>query len=292
MNSAFATNDRLLRDLPLGVQADAGNRAEEPVSFRPQVRPLDVPVHAPNRAPEAEVRKGFTPAERDVLILENYDLVKSIARKIRARLPRGVDVDDLVGYGVVGLIEAIDRYDHGRSVPFEAFARPRVQGAILDALRAIDWVPRSVRRKAELLENTKENLRESLGRSPSRDEVAHAIGVSSEKLDRLERGARIRSITSLDAPVSNESDSPLSSLVAAENEDVLGEWESAEMTDEVVEAVARLPERERVAVQMYYLSERSLKDIGAELGVSESRACQLRRQGIERLRFKVRHHLE
>jgi RNA polymerase sigma factor for flagellar operon FliA len=277
---------------PLGAQTDALNRSPVEPMFRAPVRPLDLPIQTPNRPAEGESRRAFTKVERDALILGNYDLVKSIARKIRARLPRGVDGDDLVGYGVVGLIEAIDRYDHGRSVPFEAFARPRIQGAILDALRAVDWVPRSVRRKAELIDNTKESLRETLGRTPSRDEVAGKMGVTPEKLDRLERGARIRSITSLDAPLSTESESTLGALVAGEDDDVLAEWESAEVTDEVVEAVARLPERERVAVQMYYLSERSLKDIGSELGVSESRACQLRRQGVERLRFKVRHHLE
>ncbi|MCB9663716.1 MAG: FliA/WhiG family RNA polymerase sigma factor [Alphaproteobacteria bacterium] len=252
----------------------------------------DLPVQAPNRAPEAPSSQPFTPAERDALILGNYDLVKSIARKIRARLPRGVDVDDLIGYGVVGLIESIDRYDGSRSVPFEAFARPRIQGAILDALRAIDWVPRSVRRKADLLHSATEDIREKIGRAPNREELAKAVGVPVEKLERLERGARIRTITSLDAPVGGDGDATLGSMVAGESEDVLGDWEQAELTDEIVEAVKRLPERERVAVSMYYLGERSLKEIGSELGVSESRACQLRRQGVERLRFKVRHHLD
>lgn len=267
-------------------QGSVTNRA--PVAS-PQTtnRPVDAPVAIPNRAPEAA--PAFTEAERQQLILSNYDLVKAIARKIRSRLPRGVDVDDLIGYGVVGLIESIDRYDHSRSVPFEAFARPRIQGAILDALRALDWVPRSVRRKADLINSTRDDLRESLGRTPNREEMAGAIGIETDKLDRMERGARIRTLTSLDAPV-GDGDQTVGAFVASDD-DMLGAWEQLEMTEEVVDAVARLPERERVAVQMYYLEETSLKEIGAKLGVSESRACQLRRQGVERLRFKVRHHL-
>lgn len=267
------------------IDAAAVNRDAETVVFRAPARPQ--PADAPNRAPEG---RAFTAAEREQLIAVHFDTVKSIARKIRARLPKGVDVDDLVGYGVLGLIEAVDRYDAGRSVPFEAFARPRIQGAILDALRAVDWVPRSVRRKAELLESTRAQLREALGRDPNRDEVAVRLGVDADRLDRIERGARIRSLTSLDAPLGGDSDATVLSTLSTDD-DLLGDWELTEMTDEIVEAVRRLPDRERQAVTMYYLEERSLKDIGDDLGVSESRACQLRRQGVERLRHKVRHHL-
>ncbi|MCB9680842.1 MAG: FliA/WhiG family RNA polymerase sigma factor [Alphaproteobacteria bacterium] len=288
MTTRTATTPLSARPLAQAAQATSSNRAEEAVQLRTPTRLPDVPVEAPNRAPEA---RPFSPAEREALIINSYDLVKQIARKIRSRLPRGVDVDDLIGYGVVGLIEAIDRYDASRSVPFEAFARPRIQGAILDALRAIDWVPRSVRRKAELLDAANEDLKENLGRLPSREELAHAVGIPVDKLDRMERGARIRSIASLDAPLSGEGDATLGSVIA-NDDDMLGDWERMELTDEVVDSIDRLPERERVAVQMYYLEERSLKDIGLQLGVSESRACQLRRQGVERLRFKVRHHLD
>lgn len=269
------------------TSADAANRAG-----------LSAVQTTPNRAPDAPVETtnrpaiGFPASERDALILSHYDLVKAIARKIRSRLPRGVDVDDLIGYGVVGLIESIDRYDHSRSVPFEAFARPRIQGSILDALRAVDWVPRSVRRKADLLSSAREDFVENRGRTPNREELASAIGVPVSKMEKLERGARIRTIASLDAPLGGQTDTTLGATVASDEEDLVSQWETIELTDEVVEAVARLPEREQVAVQMYYLEESSLKDIGAALGVSESRACQLRRQGVERLRFKVRHHVD
>ncbi len=271
----------LLPSRPLGLVST--NRDSDTVVF-PTLTPVDVP----NRAPEA---RPITRAERQALISQNYDMVKGIARKIRARLPKGVDFDDLVSTGVLGLIEAVDRYDNSRSVPFEAFARPRIQGAILDSLRAVDWVPRSVRRKADLLDTTRASLREALGREPNREELAKRLGVDDARLERIERGARIRSVTSLDAPIGNDGDATVLSTLSTED-DMLGEWEMTEMTDEIVEAVRRLPDRERLAVTMYYLEERSLKDIGDDLGVSESRACQLRRQGVERLRFKVRHHLE
>ncbi len=287
---------RTLLDLAMPTnglaQASAGNRAEDVVVARTAFpvdvpnRQTDQPVQAPNRAPESP----FSYADRQRLVIENYAMVKSIARKIRARLPKGVELDDLISYGTLGLIEAIDRFDASRSVPFEAYARPRVQGAILDALRAVDWVPRSVRRKADTLATAREGLEERLGRSPTREEIAADVGIPVSKLERMERGARIRSVTSLDAPV-GDGETTLGATVASDD-DMFERWEMDELQEEVMDGINRLPDREKSAVEMYYLNERSLKEIGEELGVSESRACQLRRQGVERLRYKVRHHLE
>lgn len=231
-------------------------------------------------------------AARELELLEHYPMVQAIAGRIHQRLPRSVELDDLISAGVMGLLEAHERYDQDRSVPFGAYARPRVQGAILDALRAMDWVPRSVRRKADLLAEARDALRTSLGRTPNREEMARAIDVAPEQYDRLVVKAQLRKVLSLDVPLSDDEGARLVDVVAGDTLDTLEAWQEAELRALVHDAVRRLPERERLAVAGYYLHERQLKEIGADLGVSESRACQLRRQGVERVRFKIRTYLE
>ncbi|MBT3222915.1 MAG: sigma-70 family RNA polymerase sigma factor, partial [Proteobacteria bacterium] len=119
------------------------------------------------------------------LVLLYYPMVRAIACRIHRRLPKAVDVDDLIGAGVVGLIEALERFDPDRGIPFESYAKHRIRGAVVDALRAADWVPRSVRRKADLLDQTRQQLRDELGRRPTRNEMADALEIEPEKLDVL-----------------------------------------------------------------------------------------------------------
>jgi RNA polymerase sigma factor for flagellar operon FliA len=228
-------------------------------------------------------------AEREALIVRHTRTVKAVAREIRARLPSHVELDDLVGYGTVGLVIATDRFDRARSVPFEAYARSRIRGAILDALRKADWVPRGVRRRSRLIEGARARLTASLGRDPSRSEMARALDLALPEFDRLERTAVVRRIGSLDAPTSGETDASVLSTVASDD-DLQRDLEQIEFLGDLAAAVARLPERERLAVSLYYLDENGLKEVGEKLGVSESRACQLRSQGVERLRHKTRHH--
>jgi RNA polymerase sigma factor for flagellar operon FliA len=235
--------------------------------------------------------RGFSEAERARLAVENLKLVHSIARRIHARLPRSVELDDLVNEGFAGLLEAIDRYDGYRSVPLHLFARTRITGAILDMLRGLDWVPRTVRRRAEQLDHTRDSLQLRLGRAPNREEVAGALGVELDKLDRMERNAQIRRVTSLDAPTSPNSETPLVETLAVDDDPVEARCEE-ERRAAVMDAVDRLPPRERAAVRGFYLEELPLVEVGRALGVSESRASQLHRNGVERLRFKTREHYE
>ena len=221
------------------------------------------------------------------LILAHYPMVRSVAYRIHKRLPRQVEVDDLISAGVLGLIAACDRYDASRSVPFDTYARHRVRGAIVDALRAMDWVPRSVRRKADRLDNTRRNQRLHSGRRPTRDEMVTAMEISGEKYDTMVRDAEIRTLFSLDQPLSEESGTPLVEQIS-NDDDFLSDLESDQLKGQVIEAIRTLPDRERTTVAMYYLKETPLKEIGKVLGVTESRACQLRSQGVKRLRYRLR----
>ena len=221
-------------------------------------------------------------------VLQNYSMVRAIAYKIHQRLPRTVEVDDLVSVGVIGLMEAMDRYDAQRAVPFETYARHRIHGAIMDSLRAQDWVPRSVRRKADSLERTRTRLRENLGRTPTHSEMAADLNLTVDKLEQMIKGSEIRKVLSLDAPLATDNPTPLVEQVATSQEGVIHDWQEREVRSALVQAVRRLPERERQAITLYYLNEISLKEVGAELGVTESRACQICSSAIKRLRFRLR----
>jgi RNA polymerase sigma factor for flagellar operon FliA len=221
------------------------------------------------------------------LVAEHYPLARAIARRTHARLPKGIDLDDLVSTAVMGLIEAVDRFDPSRGVSFKAYAKHRIQGAILDSLRATDWVPRAVRRRATSLENTRTLLADKLGRAPTMAEIATDLGTDLDGAHQLAANADTRPLLSLDAPIDEDGQLSLSDLVVD-----AGDPESAirdrELRKVAIAAIGRLPEREKVAIVLFYFHELSLKEVGTVLGVSESRACQLNAQGIGRLRTWLR----
>jgi RNA polymerase sigma factor for flagellar operon FliA len=225
---------------------------------------------------------------RERLILEHYPLVRTIACRMVRRFPASVDVDELINVGAMGLIDAVDRFDPSRQVPFKAYAEIRIRGSIVDALRKADWVPRSVRRKFNRIESTRIQLFRASGRQPSREEMASALEMSVDSFEDLCGDARIRKLVSLDAPVDDDNSTPLSERIAGDNEDPTETWAANEMKTRVIEAVHILPLKERTAVSLYYLNGLTLKEIGEVLGVTESRACQLRGQGIKRLKFRLR----
>ncbi len=225
---------------------------------------------------------------RNLLVLRHYALVQRIARQIHSRLPQSVELDDLISVGVVGLIESITRYNPSRGVPFDTYARHRIRGAILDALRAVDWVPHSVRRKAQSIEHARRSLRTSRGRMPSEGEVAKRLGIELDDYRNLLRDSEIRQLLSLDAPAANDNPTPLVEQVASDG-DLEEQTGEEELRTLVMGAVSRLPEREATALTLYYFHELPLKVVGEHLGVTESRACQLCGQGVKRLRRKLGH---
>lgn len=226
--------------------------------------------------------------DRQSLILEYYPLVRTIAARLARRLPPSVDGEELVNVGVLGLIDAIDRFDPSRGVPFKNYAEIRISGSMFDSLRSGDWVPRSVRRKNNRLEKARAELHFQLGRDPSREEMAAKLEVSMAELESIEKDSRINRLVSLDATTHEDGSTPLIDTLPRNEPSMEQNMLDDQLRAEVEHAVMCLPEKERLAVTQYYLQGMTLREIGAQLGVTESRACQLRGQGIKRLQFRLK----
>ncbi len=226
---------------------------------------------------------------REEIIISYHPLVRTIACRMARRLPPSVDVDELINVGMLGLIDAVDRFDPERGVPFKSYAEIRIQGAMIDALRSDDWVPRSVRRKSNHIEDVRSRLNHGLGRTPSRNEMAKALNITGAAYDNLVREARISRLISLDVSTTEDGKTPLVESISNEDETIEDALSMEQLKEMVTHAVNCLPEKERVAVTKYYLQGLTLRQIGSVLGVTESRACQLRGQGIRRLKFRLRH---
>ncbi len=226
--------------------------------------------------------------DRNAFLAAHIGLVRTIARRLAHRLPPSVEVDELISIGTLGLMDAWERFDAERGVTFKSYAEMRIKGQMIDALRRNDWVPRSARKKNETLEQTRADLSRRLGRDPSRDEVRNELGMEARTFDAYCEDARIRPLTSLDAPVSADSDARLVDQVANDCDDAASVMARNQLRAEVARAVQNLPEKERAAVTMSFIDHLTLKEIGQQLGVTESRACQLRSQGVKRLRFRLR----
>jgi len=222
----------------------------------------------------------------DGRILSYYPLVHALARRTAARLPHGVDVDELAGAGVLGLIEAVERFDASRGIAFLAYAKFRILGAMLDALRASDWVPRVVRRRTARVAEAQAALRLTLGREPSVREIAGKTGIGLRLVTRALETDEVHALVSLDQPCDGADGARWVDRVTGGGDPALA-VDRAERIASVYQAIEALPDRERQAIQLYYLQERSLVEVGQHLGVSESRACQLCGQGLRRVRARL-----
>ena len=210
--------------------------------------------------------------------------VEQLARRVAATMPHSIDIGDLVQDGVIGLIDAARRFDEGRGIKFETFAERRIRGAMIDALRKDAW-PRGVRRQRRELEAAREELRRELGCEPSLADLAAKVGSDEKRLGRTI--VRINAIEST-SPLANndridESSLP-AALVPSEPEQPDTAYERAETRDRVLEAIASLPPREQKVISLYYYGEVTMKQIGAEIGVNESRVSQLHARAVRRLR--------
>jgi len=221
--------------------------------------------------------------DRNALVMRHYSLVCRVAKQVHARLPQSVDLGDLINVGTIGLIDCVDRFDPSRGVAFQIYARHRIRGSILDSLRAVDWVPHSVRRKAQAIEEARRALHTTHGRSPTEREMAERLQINLRTYRNLVRDSEVKQLLSLDAPANAENPTPLIEQVASST-DLEEETGAAELRQLVVEGIQQLPEREALALTLYYFHELQLKDVGKHLSVTESRACQLCRQGVRRLR--------
>ncbi|HEV8210285.1 MAG TPA: RNA polymerase sigma factor FliA [Vicinamibacterales bacterium] len=221
---------------------------------------------------------------RDRLVMEHVGLVKLLASRLSHRIPSQVEFSELVSVGVVGLIDAAGRYRASTGVPFDAFARRRIQGAMLDALRGLDWAPRSLRKLRRSVDTTMGQLRHTLMREPVEAEIAAALNVSeaeyTKMLDQL-RSAELATIRQ--ASVAPDGQTTLDVAVDP-SEGAHARLERLELRGQLANAVLELPERERQILALYYEEELTLAEIGQVIGVGESRVSQLRTQAIARLR--------
>ena len=222
---------------------------------------------------------------RNQLIMEFYPMVRKVAYRMARRYPRCVDADDLVQIGMTGLIDAVERFEHDRAQSFAAYARIRVQGAIVDEMRKNDWVPRSVRDRAGRLDRARAELTEQLDRAPTNDELATFIGVTEERLGELLRTADVRVLVSTEEGDEDEGTigDKLKSEAVGLDEIVCGRSEN----DGVRVVIEELPERERMIVELYYYQDYTFKEIAQVLGVTESRVSQLHTRMKRRMKDKL-----
>jgi RNA polymerase sigma factor for flagellar operon FliA len=214
--------------------------------------------------------------------MAHVDLVRSMASRLGRRLPSQVELSELVSVGVLGLIEAANRYQPTLGVPFDAFARRRIHGAMLDALRGLDWVPRSLRRLQRDVDGAMTKLRHTLGREPESEEIAAALGVSPEQYDQKLDELRLADVAVLQSGTGDETGGLLE--VAIDDAGPYAQLERRELKARLAEALLELPERERQILALSYQEELTLAEIGQVIGVGESRVSQLRTQAIARLR--------
>ncbi|MBU6375975.1 MAG: FliA/WhiG family RNA polymerase sigma factor [Bdellovibrionales bacterium] len=242
------------------------------------------------------VRDDFTPnnSTRDKLIIEFAPLIKYIAQKIAARLPANIELDDLISSGVIGLMDAIDKYDATRDNKFKTYAEFRIRGAILDELRAQDWVPRSVREKAKQLERCYSKIEQQKGRQATDEEVCAELGISQEEYHDMLNQVRSVSLLSYD-DISNFSKQDKRALhgygeAPSKSATPFSEVNLAHFKKMVADSINDLPEKQRLVLSLYYYEDLNLKEIGRVLDVTESRVSQLHTQAIIRLKGKLRNH--
>lgn len=226
---------------------------------------------------------------RDALVMEHLPTVRFIARRISKHLPQHVEMEDLVSAGLVGLLDAASRFDSSKQVQFKSYAQFRIRGAIVDSLRTLDWSPRELRRQGRELQEAIRSLSIKLGRTPTEVEVSEEMGLSLAVLHQLTGELKNLTVSSLDADLDEgEGDPEVSSVPAGSGYDPLLRCIAGENRERLAAAIDLLPERERLVLTLSYFEEMTLKEIGATLGVVESRVSQLRSAAITRLRSHLR----
>ena len=225
-------------------------------------------------------------------LLKQYSpLVRRLAHQMIAKLPANVEIDDLIQVGMIGLTDALSRFDPGQGVQFETFATQRIRGAMLDELRGNDYLSRGTRKQQRSIEAAVHRLQQSLGRAPAESEIAREMGVSLVEYQELLGKVRGTQLVYLEDMAGDDGDADyLDRHVADEAMNPLAQLQDHRMRGALVEAIKHLPEREQYVMSMYYEHDMNLKEIAAVLKVTESRVCQLHSQSIARLRVKLREY--
>jgi RNA polymerase sigma factor for flagellar operon FliA len=225
--------------------------------------------------------------DRDQLVTQYAPLVKRIAYHLMAKLPASVQVDDIIQNGMIGLLDAISRYEEGLGAQFETYAVQRIRGAMLDGLRENDWLPRSLRRDMRRIEGAIHELEQQHGRPPTERELAGALGMELAEYQKMLQDARGHQLVYFEDFTEGSDDDFLERHAAGHEGDPLDALLDQNMRDILVQAVDDLPEREKMVMGLYYEEDLNLREIGEVLGVSESRICQLHSQAVARLRARI-----
>lgn len=247
---------------------------------------MKVPSATGRMSKIVEQSVGGTDTERERLIREFAPLVRTMAHRLAFRLPAYLDVEDLVSVGVIGLMDAMTKYDSRREANFKTYAEFRIRGAMLDEIRSLDWVPRSVHERIGLLQRTEASLMRKQGRPPTDDELASALGLSVEELGDFIANAQGAIVMSLDDLGVQDSDGEkiVRMLVDTQHPDPLSLIVSQRLRTALEQSIEGLPEKERMVLTLYYVEELTMKEIGAVLNITESRVCQIHAKTIMRLK--------
>ena len=239
----------------------------------------------------AEYKGSKSLEARDRLIVHYSPLVKYVAGRVSVGLPQNIEQADLVSYGIFGLIDAIDKFDPGRNIKFETYAIARIKGAIIDELRSIDWVPRSVRAKARSVEKAYAKLESRLLRTPTDAEVAEEMGISERELQQIFQQVSFVGLIALDEMLSVSGErgesTTLGDTIADKGEGPMDALEVEETKETLATAINRLGDREKIVLTLYYYEGLTLAEIGEVLGVTESRVCQIHSKAVLQLRSRL-----
>lgn len=239
----------------------------------------------------SEYAKSRSIEIRDRFIIEYAPLVKIVAGKLSMYLGYNVEYEDLVGYGIFGLIDAIDKYDVDKGNKFETYASLRIRGAILDQIRKMDWIPRSLRQKQKKIDSAISELESATGRKPSDEEVAEHLGISDEEYMTWQGKAKVSNLVSLDEFVENAGEKSMESVKTTGKEQPEKVAEKNEVKRILMETLEVLTDKEKKVILLYYYEELTLKEISAILEVSESRISQLHTKALSKMKKKLGDHL-
>lgn len=226
--------------------------------------------------------------ERSGWIEEFAPLVKRIAHHMMAKLPASVQVDDIIQAGMIGLLDAVNRYEEAQGAQFETYAAQRIRGAILDELRAADWLPRGIRKSMRKIENAMRAVGHKLGRAPGEQELADHLGIPLAEYQHMLQEARGYQLLYYEDLTASDDDNFFDRHTDRAHPSPLEEMIDEDMRERLIESIEELPEREKLVMGLYYEQELNLREIGEVLGVTESRVCQLHSQAIARLRSRLR----
>ncbi len=236
--------------------------------------------------------EALSQEERDALILQYSPMIRYIAQRIADRLPANIELDDLISSGVLGLMDAIEKYDSTKGAKFKTYAEFRIRGSIMDELRALDWVPRSIRQKATAIDKVHKKLEQQLGRPATNEEAAEEMGMEvDEYLDNVQ-AAQSKPILSLEdlglTDKKGDKKSLLDCLAGSKDADPQVSYRLEELKRVIAEAIDSLSEKERLMISLYYYEELTMKEIGLVLGITESRISQIHSKAVSRLRLRLR----